>query len=353
MQIQQYAQVANYFTDKDEKGNYTFDGYKDNNGETVGSLPLATRNQIVAKANAQLAQAQNQELSNIKPVLKVFEENGNELGNQALQQSILAGNISQATADRYASTFSATAAVGEQDRVKKGLPKLLTQEAKYQTLLNDVDKLTTEQVTRQVEAEGISPEQGKRLIGVINTNAMSQMDPENRLVTDRGLLYVGDDPRTFLQKYAKDNKDINKEGSIADKERLLKAINDAPMAVETKRRMTSQAIELFTIDFRESYKSPAPTKKGGFLSILHRGTKREIAPREADVRSLVYRNMRVLGDLGKPYTIDYLIQAERDITSHFENKQNGEMQHAALEKTLKDRLASFSGQAIVRENLFD
>jgi len=353
MQIQQYAQVANYFTDKDEKGNYTFDGYKDNNGETVGSLPLATRNQIESKAMSLLSQAKNQEMANIKPILEVFEKNGSKLGNQALQQSILAGNITQETADSYASIFSSEAARGERKRVKKGLPKLLTQEAKYQTLLNDVDKLTTEQVTRQVEAEGISPEQGKRLIGVINTNAMSQMDPENRLVTDRGLLYVGDDPRTFLQKYAKDNKDINKEGSIADKERLLKAINDAPMAVETKRRMTSQAIELFTIDFRESYKSPAPTKKGGFLSILHRGTKREIAPREADVRSLVYRNMRVLGDLGKPYTIDYLIQAERDITSHFENKQNGEMQHAALEKTLKDRLASFSGQAIVRENLFD
>lgn len=356
MQIEQYTQLANYFTAKDEKGNFTFNGYNDNDGNAVGTLPLETRNQIVAKANALLAQAQNQELSNIKPVLKVFEENGNELGNQALQQAVLAGNISQATADRYASTFSATATVGQQERTLKDQEvqkaTMRRQNSAFEALSSERN-LTTERITQNVESEAISPEQGKRLMGVVTSTAISQLDPANPLLTDRGDLYMGTDPRTYLQSYIAKNKDINKEGTVADKEKLLQAINDSPLSAEAKRRITREALDFFTIDFRDAYKSTAPIKKGGLDNFFfHRGTRREISPREADVRSFVYRNMRNQGDLGKPFTISFLIEAERQITSHFENKNNGEVQHAALEKGLEYRAQNFSGHAIVHESLF-
>ena len=355
-QIAGYDEVAKHFTAKGKDGSYVFKGYEDKDGNLIRILPVETRNQIVSKALAELEQAGNQEISNIKPVLKVFEENGNVAGSKVLIQKVLAGDISQATADKYASIFSSSVAAGEQDRAQKQLPDSRRQEATYQTLLGKIDEATTEQITQQIKLGGITEDQGKRLMGIMNTRAITEMDPATQLMTNRGFMYAGNDPRKFLDKYAKDNADINREGSVKSKSELLKAINDSPVSAEAKRRMTARAIQLFEADFRDVYQSTAPIKKGGMMesigNIFHRSTKRAISPREADVRSLVYRNMRVAGDLGQPYTIDYLIEAERGITSHFENKANGEPQHAQLENSLKDRLANLTGQAIVRESLF-
>jgi len=364
-QINLLNQMLKSYTEKDKNGEYVYNQYKDQNGEVlryedgepIGFVPMEVRNQIATKAMSLLSQAKNQEMANIKPILEVFEENGSKLGNQALQQSILAGNITQETADSYASIFSSEAARGEENRVKEGLPKLVTQEAKYQSLSNKGQDLTTEEITDNVKNQAISEEQGKRLMGRVVSTATAELNPANPLLDSQRNVYLGTDPRTYLQSYIKKNKDLNVEGKVEDKVTLLQAINDFPLGAEAKRRITREALEFFTIDFRESYKSTAPSGKAGVFDFLvgskHRSTKREISPSEADVRSLVYRNMRNIGDLGQPFTIFYLIQAERQITSHFENKANGIQQHIALQKELEYALGNVVGRGIVIELLFD